>query len=439
MMSTHFFPTLRSALGTQMLVLAALIVFAAASARLAPVQAEDLPDLSGPWAFDVLTSPNGPGKREVLFAQEGNRVIGFVESNSASGRFVGTFDGTNLHFTAVLEFGGQPLAADYYATVDGDTMEGRIEYGLYGTATFVGRRVVAKTSAGDGEIIGSAKEVEIEAARVGDAFGVLHGDTLAPEMLAVKGGTFIMGSALPDADKDYNMPHEVTVSDFRMSRFVVTNAQYAAFLEATGYDAPWEPKGWTAYMAKYPNHPVVNVSWYDAKAYTDWLSELTGETYRLPTEAEWEYAARAGHEGWRYVWGNEWDNQAANISTWRMGYVPDRDGWKKWWDAEGEKMSKSQPMTTRVGSFPPNDWGFYDLTGNVWEWTNDWYEQKYYLRSPAKDPMGPDSGDEKVLRGASWYNKPDVSWVSTRDRYAPDVKLNYNGFRVVAVGGNASE
>lgn len=393
----------------------------------------ETPDLSGPWAFQVLTSPNGPGSREVLFAQDrdGTRVFGFVDSNSASGRFVGTFDGSHLEFTAVLEFGGQPLAADYFATVTGNTMEGRIEYGLYGVATFVGQRVVAETTAGNDEIVGSATDATIEAARTGDHFGLLHDGHLAPEMLPVTGGAFQMGSAKDDADKDYNMPHEVTVSNFSMSRFQVTNAQYAAFIEATGYETPWEPKGWTGYMANYPNHPVVNVSWHDAEAYTNWLSELTGTSYRLPTEAEWEYAARAGKQGLRYVWGDEWDNKAANISTWRMGFVPTRNEWKEWWDGEGEQMSKSQPMTTRVGSFPANDWGFYDLTGNVWEWMYDWYQQDYYKVSPALDPMGPDMADEKVLRGGSWYNKPDVSTVATRDRYATTVRLNYNGFRVV--------
>ncbi len=95
-------------------------------------------------------------------------------------------------------------------------------------------------------------------------------------------------------------------------------------------------------------------------------------------------------------------------------------------------MSKSQPMTTRVGSFPPNGWGFYDMTGNVWEWMHDWYQADYYTVSPEKDPMGPPSGDEKALRGCSWYNKPDVCFIATRDRYGPNSQLYYNGFRVVA-------
>ena len=91
-------------------------------------------------------------------------------------------------------------------------------------------------------------------------------------------------------------------------------------------------------------------------------------------------------------------------------------------------------MTTRVGSFKPNAWGFYDMAGNVWEWMNDWYESGFYARSPAKDPSGPASGHEKVLRGCSWYNKPEVCFIATRDRYGPDLRLYYNGFRVVAAG-----
>ena len=133
-----------------------------------------------------------------------------------------------------------------------------------------------------------------------------------------------------------------------------------------------------------------------------------------------------------FVSGETWDIDAANISVWRIGRIPDRDGWKAWWDSEGDRMSKSRPMTTRVGSFPPNAWGFYDMAGNVWEWMHDWYQADYYAVSPAKNPLGPPAGDEKALRGCSWYNKPDVCFIATRDRYAPDVRLYYNGFRVVA-------
>jgi formylglycine-generating enzyme required for sulfatase activity len=395
--------------------------------------------LSGEWYFDVV-SPNGPGQREVLFLQEGERIIGFVDSNAASGRFVGSFDGTKIEFTAVLEFGGQPMAAVYLGTVDGDTMSGVIEYGLYGQATFEGfrgRRPVDPTPT-DAALVGSAREATIEVSRTGDFFGVSDEGVLLPEMVAVEGGDFQMGAtdpaANPDYEQDFAQVHTVAVSDFGMSRFLVTNAQYLAFTAATDSEPPLPPKGWGDYLHLYPNHPVVNVNSADAEAYVDWLSTLDGSVYRLPTEAEWEYAARAGITGQNFLSGERWDIDAANISVWRIGEIPDRDGWKAWWDAKGETLSKSQPMTTRVGSFPPNGWGFYDMTGNVWEWMYDWYQADYYETSPAKDPMGPPSGDEKVLRGCSWYNKPDVCFIATRDRYSPDTRLYYNGFRVVSPG-----
>jgi formylglycine-generating enzyme required for sulfatase activity len=219
-----------------------------------------------------------------------------------------------------------------------------------------------------------------------------------------------------------------------MSRFLVTNAQYLAFSTATKRDVPLPPKGWNDYGTRYPNHPVVNVNYDDAVAYTTWLTTVTGLPVRLPTEAEWEYAARSGTEGQNFVFGNEWQARAANTATWHIGKLVDRDDWKAWWDSEGDRLAKSQPMTTRVGSFKPTAWGLYDMAGNVWQWTGDWYQADYYTVSPAGNPAGPATGDEKVLRGCSWYNQPDVCFIATRDRYAPDRRLYYNGFRIVAEG-----
>jgi len=394
--------------------------------------------LSGDWYFDV-NSQNGPGRRDVLFRQEDQRVIGFIESDSASGRFVGRVDGNRLEFTAVLEFGGEPMAAVYRATIDGDTMTGTIDFGLYGKATFTGhrgRRPAAPLPPGTGGIEGSARTAGIDAARDGEFFGVMHDGVLQPEMLPIPAGSFRMGNnspaVKPEFGADFAHLHTVGISGFRMSRFLVTNAQYLAFTAATKRDVPLPPKGWSNYAERYPNHPVVNVNYDDAMAYAAWLTTVAGMRFRLPTEAEWEYAARSGIEGQNFVFGDQWQVRGANTATWHIGKLVDRDGWKAWWDSEGNRLSKSQPMTTRVGSFAPTRWGLYDMAGNVWQWTGDWYQSDYYTVSPAQDPAGPRTGDEKVLRGCSWYNQPDVCFIATRDRYAPDRRLYYNGFRVVA-------
>ena len=419
----------RTAPRTAALVIVALAVI--------PGLANAAADLSGEWYFDV-NSQNGPGHRDVLFRQEDQRVIGFIESDSASGRFVGRVDGTSLEFTAVLEFGGEPMAAVYRATIDGDTMSGTIDFGLYGKATFTGhrgRRPAAAPPAGVGTE-GSAQTAGISAARAGEVFGVMRDDLLLPEMVAIPAGRFRMGNnspaVKPEFGADFSHVHTVSVSAFRMSRFLVTNAQYQAFSAATRREAPLPPKGWSNYVVRYPNHPVVNVNYDDAVAYTAWLTTVTGSPFRLPTEAEWEYAARSGIEGQNFVFGDEWQARAANTATWHIGRLVDRDGWKAWWDSDGNRLAKSQPMTTRVGSFQPTAWGLYDMAGNVWQWTADWYQADYYTVSPAENPMGPATGDEKVLRGCSWYNQPDVCFIATRDRYAPERRLYYNGFRVVA-------
>ncbi len=397
-------------------------------------------NISGEWYFDV-NSQNGPGRRDVLFRQEGSRVIGFIESDSASGRFVGSLTGRNLEFTAVLEFGGQPMAAIYRAIVDGDDITGTIDFGDYGRATFIGKRgrrpepTRPETTA---TIDGSAQGSGVAAASTGDFFGIPQGARLLPEMLAIPAGSFRMGNAgsavKPEYGADFMHVHPVEISAFRIGRFLITNAQYGAFVSAMKREPLLPPKGWDDYLTRYPNHPVVNVNYADATAYTQWLAAETGEPYRLPTEAEWEYAARGGVADRNFVFGDEWQVDAANIAVWHIGRLVDRNGWKAWWDSEGDRLSRSRPMTTRVGSFAPNAFGLFDMAGNVWQWTQDWYRADYYRVSPPKDPTGPVAGDEKVLRGCSWYNQPDVCFVATRDRYAPDRRLYYNGFRVVAAG-----
>jgi len=193
------------------------------------------------------------------------------------------------------------------------------------------------------------------------------------DMVLIPAGEFQMGSNESDDEKPI---HTVYLDAFYIDKYEVTNAQYKKFMDAKGYKAPgyWNDPKYNA-----PNHPVVGVTWNDAKAYADWAGK------RLPTEAEWEKAARGGVTGKKYVWGDEWPppNKAGNFdnSITKDGYT----------------------YTAPVGSFKPNGYGLYDMAGNVWEWCADWYDNNYYFTSTKSNPAGPSSGTYHVCRGGSWY------------------------------------
>jgi formylglycine-generating enzyme required for sulfatase activity len=215
-------------------------------------------------------------------------------------------------------------------------------------------------------------------------------------MVLVRGGTFQMGSN--DGGSDEKPVHSVTVDDFYISKYEVTFAQYDKFCEATNRKQP-DDEGWG-----HGNRPVINVSWHDAVAYCKWAGG------RLPTEVEWEYAARGGNKsrGYKYAGSNDIDKVA-----WQSG-----DDWG------------SLGSTKPVGQKQPNELGLYDMSGNVWEWCSDWYGENYYKQSPSSNPKGPSSGKYRVLRGGSWYY---VSWLcraANRIRYHPVVRTNHYGFRI---------
>ena len=181
--------------------------------------------------------------------------------------------------------------------------------------------------------------------------------------------------------------HVVYLDDFYIDAYEVTNAQYREFTEATGYHEPkgyhcihgeWqEIEPWNDPKLNDPNQPVVCVMWYDAFAYCQWVGK------RLPTEAEWEKAARGGLVGKRYVWGDDPpDGSQANLAY---------------------KKMHSHQYTTPVGNFPANNYGLYDMAGNVWEWCSDWFHSDYYEKSPKGNPKGPSLGEERVTRGGSWF------------------------------------
>jgi len=224
-----------------------------------------------------------------------------------------------------------------------------------------------------------------------------------PEMVWISAGRFRMGD-IQGTGRDNEQPvHEVSVERFAMGRYPVTFAEYDQFAQATGREKP-DDEGWGR-----DNQPVINVSWYDAVAYTEWLSVQTGLQYRLPTEAQWEYAARAGTDT-DYWWGNEIGKTRANCYE------------------SGSQWSGKQ--TSPVGSFEPNPFGLYDTVGNVWEWTCSEYEDKYrgkelrcFQKSPSKSKL-------LHLRGGSWSNGASRVRSAFRIGRGPTFRGCYVGLRL---------
>jgi len=226
----------------------------------------------------------------------------------------------------------------------------------------------------------------------------------------VPAGSFEMGCVRGDAEcyEEEEPRHRVRISKpFWLGRTEVTVEAYEQFCEATGRPMPVEPgsgemPGFNADW-RLKDHPMVKVSWNEARAFCEWSGG------RLPTEAEWEYAARGGADGLKYPWGNDRSHDEANF--WRTG---GRDRWKH---------------TAPTASFFPNGFGLYDMAGNVYEWVADWYDGDYYNRSPAVDPRGPGHGDQRVARGGPGFINPRVLRTSSRLRVEPDARRVYVGFR----------
>jgi formylglycine-generating enzyme required for sulfatase activity len=228
---------------------------------------------------------------------------------------------------------------------------------------------------------------------------LIDGD-FGPEMVWIPAGSFRMGDIQGDGDSDETPVHQVSVKRFAMGKYEVTFAEYDKFVEATARDK-LDDEGWGR-----GNHPVINVSWHDATAYAEWLSQQTGQTYRLPTEAEWEYAARAGTKT-KYWWGNTSSHKYAN-------YSGAEDAWK---------------YTSPVGSFPANPWGLYDTIGNVWEWTCS--KDTYKYNGEEQRCIDTDNVSKLILRGGSWNSKQKYTRSSNRGRGTPNDSNDGYGFRLV--------
>lgn len=299
------------------------------------------------------------------------------------------------------------------------------------------------------------KKTEEEKRKREAALAAKQAATLAPylpEMILIKGGSFDMGDTFGDKVNDDEKPvHKVTVGDFYLGKYAVTVAQFKAFIDDSGYttDADknggsyiWNGAEWVITKNvnwrcdvngkvrpdSEQNHPVIHVSWNDAQACADWLSTLTGRQYRLPTEAEWEYAARAvaspsgeGKGGGKVRFGN-----GKNMADPKEINFDGSDAYKRDYSRAGEYRQKTVP----VDSFQPNALGLYQMSGNVWEWCEDWYHSNYDGAPSDGSAWLSPAGSYRVLRGGSWNYNPQYVRAAYRGHVTPGDRFNFIGFRL---------
>ncbi len=274
-------------------------------------------------------------------------------------------------------------------------------------------------------------------------------NSLGMKLVKVAAGEFIMGS--PEDEEGHNeseAQHKVRITKpFYLGQHEVTVGQYRKFVEATAYKTSLERDGKPGFgydadlkaieiLPKFTwkntgfgtdEHPVVNLKWDDAMAFCKWLSEKEKQTYALPTEAQWEYACRAGTKT-RYSTGE------AEESLQGFANVSDAAFLAKYADATWSvEWSDGHPFSSPVGSLKPNAWGLHDMHGNAWEWCADWYAADYAKDAPADDPPGPKTGEIHIVRGGAFTNR--FRWVRSADRDAkrPGYRYNFTGFRVMQV------
>jgi formylglycine-generating enzyme required for sulfatase activity len=271
-------------------------------------------------------------------------------------------------------------------------------------------------------------------------------DTVEMKLALIPPGKFLMGSPQSEEGRDKDeAQHEVAITQpFYLGVHAVTVGQFRAFVKAKGYQTEAERDGsgawgYNARTKKFESgkeftwnnpgwrqsddHPVVNVTWNDAVAFCEWLSDQEGVKYRLPTEAEWEYSCRAGTTT-RFYSGDKDDSLkgVANLADASFKQKHPDATWAVSWD-------DGYPFTAPAGRFKPNAFGLYDMHGNVWEWCADWYDENYYKESPKQDPPGPSAGAFRVVRGGSFNNDPGDCRAADRFGYAPDNRNCRIGFR----------
>jgi formylglycine-generating enzyme required for sulfatase activity len=218
-----------------------------------------------------------------------------------------------------------------------------------------------------------------------------------PPLVRIEAASFLMGSQLQANECPV---HLVELDAFAIGLYQVTNAEYDVFVQCT--DRPPQFSD--------PRQPVVAISWLDAVSYCEWLSSKTGQRFRLPSEAEWECAARGGMTGALYSWGDDPPQSRPDYDTrWIHGPEP-------------------------RGSGAPNGYGLYDICENVHEWCSDWYGPDYYALSPPRNPRGPESGVRRVSRGGSWRHHIKIARCAARSSLLPDLRYTDYGFRIACTG-----
>ncbi|MDB5985810.1 MAG: hypothetical protein JWR16_863 [Nevskia sp.] len=241
-----------------------------------------------------------------------------------------------------------------------------------------------------------------------------------PAMATFSGGQFRMGDLFGNGLSYELPPHDVHVAAFALARYEVSIAEWQQCMEASVCTAPSPDNA-----SKPRNHPVVGVTWLQAHEYVDWLTQRTGRRYRLPSEAEWEYAARAGSRD-QYSWGNRSEPVCGYANA--LDQAGHRAQPQMFWYVE---CDDGYATTAPVGSYPPNAWGLYDMLGNVWEWVEDcWHSD--YSGAPTDGSAWISGGDcnKRVNRGGGWGNNPRALRVSNRDADPQDTRSDGMGFRV---------
>jgi sulfatase modifying factor 1 len=226
---------------------------------------------------------------------------------------------------------------------------------------------------------------------------------IEPSLVLIPEAWFVMGS---DTGQDNERPlHRVWVDAFELGRCQISNAEYSVFLSESGSPAP---PFWNDPHFNDPRQPVIGVSWFEAERYCEWLGAVSGRRYRLPSEAEWERAARGGLEGKVFPWGDEPPQL--------------RPGYSEHWRTGPE----------HVGRGVPNVFGLCEMCENVHEWCSDWFQADYYAVSPERNPRGPETGTRKASRGGSWRHHIKISRCGARSSIPPEFQYADYGFRLAS-------